>query len=223
MKKILIISIAILLLAGCSFGNKKIENQKTEQKEGDTIVKTENTPAVETSKISNTEVIQYAPPEILPKNIKNGSCWTNSLATSRSDAWRCLDDNFILDPCFSLSQSGKVICPNNPAKENDAIVLKLDKPLPEPDIEYNFIRPYQGAWYVELRDGSFCLWIVGASAFVGDERANYLCESGGYLMGELREGEIWTAKKAVLSEPDPQSHDFTIESSEDVSIKKAWQ
>lgn len=223
MKKILIISIFILFLAGCSFGDKKVENQEIQQKSEDIISEIKNTPVVETSEISNTEVIHYMPPEILPKKILDGYCWTSSLATKRTDAWRCMNDNSILDPCFNLPQSEKIICPNNPADKNDDLLLNLTKPLPKPDPQLNEFQSGEYVWYIELQNGSYCLPIIGASAFVGNDRANFLCESEEYIMGKINAGLVWTAKKAILSPVDQQSGDFTIKSSEEVSIKKVWE
>ena len=171
----------------------------------------------------NTEVIQYAPPEILPKKILDGYCWTSSLATNRTDAWRCMNDHSMLDPCFNLTKSKKVICPNNPADENDDLVLNLTKSLPKPDPQLNEFQSEEYVWYIELQNGSYCLPIIGASAFVGNDRANFLCESEEYIMGKLNAGLVWTAKKAILSPVDQQSGDFTIKSSEEVSIKKVWE
>jgi hypothetical protein len=134
-----------------------------------------------------------------------------------------MSGNTIYDPCFSLPQLEKVVCPNNLYDKNDDIVLNLTQPFPEPDPQTDIFRSDQLAWYVELLDGSHCFYVTGVTAIVGDERANYICESDDYLMGQLKEGVIWTAKKAILSEPDSQTGDFTIISSREVNIKKVWQ
>ena len=58
-----------------------------------------------------------------------GSCWTNSFASPRSNAFRCAAGNFIMDPCFSVS-SKLVNCPRD-IVANTGTVIDLTKPLPQ--------------------------------------------------------------------------------------------
>jgi len=180
MKKILIISISILFLTGCSFGNDKKEINKVVEK-------------IETFNIQETEVIRYVPPEVLSNEIYEGKCWTNSIAAYfRTDAWRCNVGNSIEDPCFSLSQSDRVFCLVNPRDVNLGILIKLTEPLPEHFITGNEGKE-NGAWFIELEDGTTCSPITGASDVnEKGERANYACISGGDIYGELVKGTIWT-------------------------------
>lgn len=60
---------------------------------------------------------------------QSGHCWTSSIASQRSDAYRCMVGNAIHDPCFTLSQR-EVACPTDVAA-NRGIVITLTKPLPE--------------------------------------------------------------------------------------------
>lgn len=79
---------------------------------------------------------------------QNGFCWTRSIASRRSDAYRCMVVNSIHDPCFTLSQN-TVACPADGAK-NTGVVIRLTKPLPEPN-------PLAGnAWQMKLVSGAVC-------------------------------------------------------------------
>jgi len=58
-----------------------------------------------------------------------GSCWTHSLASDRSDAWRCMAGNDIYDPCFSGSpHEGTVACAEGPFSKN-VVLMTLTKAL----------------------------------------------------------------------------------------------
>ena len=59
----------------------------------------------------------------------HGSCWTGSIASPRSDAWRCMVANRIYDPCFSNGGLSSVACPTD-AFSKTVILIVLDKPLP---------------------------------------------------------------------------------------------
>ena len=72
-----------------------------------------------------TKIIAFAPPDILTKTVQSGSCWENSVAYPfRQDAWRCMIENNIIDPCFSTKQSGYVFCQTSPLKE-ESFLIKL--------------------------------------------------------------------------------------------------
>jgi hypothetical protein len=75
-----------------------------------------------------TEVTVFRPP--VPSGpSRSGECWTESIAVSRSGAWRCMVGNEIYDPCFSSAGLiDAVICDANPAKGSAGFILKLTKP-----------------------------------------------------------------------------------------------
>lgn len=237
---ILAISLLVAVAALSLWLSKKDTNKearvivKTEgvpftSEEGKEIVQDDTTKSVLSGKnkpadFSKTEVIRYTPSNILPNNTQDGSCWINSLSIRRSDAWRCMNNgSYIFDPCFELPQSEKVICPMSPTDQKDDLVLNLTKTLPKPDPQSAELQSEQPAWNIELQDGTSCVAITGASAVVGNERANFQCESGSFLMGDLKMGPLWTAKEVVLSPVDPQSGDFTLESFQTVLLRKVWQ
>jgi len=49
--------------------------------------------------VAKTEVIAYQPGEPTG-DPQEGECWTTSLILPREDAWRCMIENSIYDPCF---------------------------------------------------------------------------------------------------------------------------
>ena len=60
----------------------------------------------------------------------DGDCWITSLASGRSDSWRCSSDNFIRDPCFEPIYTGNfatVICPGDPRTSTDDVALRFDR------------------------------------------------------------------------------------------------
>ncbi len=172
-----------------------------------------------------TKVINYTPPQDLPSEIKEGSCWTSSLAAPyRQDAWRCMVGNYIYDPCFNLPKDGYVLCDVNPETGSNGFQLKLTKLLPEPNIITDSTTDNM-AWLVELQDGTFCSASTGEAPIANNLRANYDCnpdlnKEDLFLIGDLKSGLLWSAEKANLT---LEGSDFIIKSSEDVLIKTVWR
>jgi hypothetical protein len=77
-----------------------------------------------------TKVVTYnaASMRAAGKRVK-GFCWISSMASGRSDAFRCTAGNFIIDPCFAVS-SKVVNCPLD-MTANAGTIINLTKPLPE--------------------------------------------------------------------------------------------
>jgi hypothetical protein len=172
-----------------------------------------------TAAITATQVITYTPgpPTGEPRE---GSCWTNSLAVWREDAWRCAVGNGIYDPCFS--QDDSVICGANPTTTTVSFLLTLTEPLPVPEAPQDTANH---AWLVELADGTVCEYATGATGGVGGERFNYLCPSpnpGQYvvILGDLQPGVVWMAKQAVVTGGMPN---LTILESATVPVRTLWR
>jgi hypothetical protein len=107
-----------------------------------------------------------------------GYCWTGSLATPRRDAWRCLEGNSILDPCFSSAEvAGAVVCPN--IGMINGTELNLTKPLPRRDA--NNARPSLrlAPWNIELTSGRRCGFATGGTEVIDSQRLNYGCNGRG--------------------------------------------
>ena len=169
--------------------------------------------------ITETQVITYTPgpPAGEPRE---GSCWTNSLAVWREDAWRCTVGNDIYDPCFS--SDGSVICGASPITPTTSFTLTLTEALPAPELPQDTANH---AWLVELADGTVCGFATGATGGVGDDRINYLCPSPDpsqtvVLLGDLQPGAVWMARRAVLTGSMPN---LTVLESVEVPIRTVWR
>ena len=161
----------------------------------------------------STQVIVFHP-EGVPTQERTGSCWSTSDVLNRVDAWRCTADNSIYDPCFSIpGNSQAVICDTSPLSDSTGFKLNLTESLPA----RGTVSPVKSAWAFELADGTNCSFIGGATAAFEGERVNYSCSDGWVILGELHEGQVWTARKVRLS-----SDLSSIEESVQVFIKKVW-
>jgi hypothetical protein len=98
---------------------------------------------------STTKIVPYAAASMTVTQRAKGSCWTTSIASTRSDAFRCMAGNSIHDPCFVRSSSA-VVCPENLVK-NSGLSLTLTAALPAP-------ASPQGAqpWAMVLAGGKAC-------------------------------------------------------------------
>jgi hypothetical protein len=96
---------------------------------------------------AHTNVVVFTAKSMHVTARESGSCWTSSIASQRSDAYRCMVGNSIHDPCFMLS-ANSVACPTDPAA-NTGVVISLTKPLPAQHIAAN-------AWQMQLSSGAMC-------------------------------------------------------------------
>jgi hypothetical protein len=161
----------------------------------------------------STQVIEFHPAGV-PTEERSGSCWSTSDVLNRVDAWRCMADNSIYDPCFSIPGNGQaVICAASPLGDSTGFKLNLTGALPASGT----VSPVKSAWAFELADGTTCTFVGGATAAFEGKRVNYSCSDGWVILGELQEGQVWTARKVHLS-PDLSS----IEESVQVFIKIVW-
>ena len=161
----------------------------------------------------STQVIVFHPEDV-PTQERTGSCWSTSDVLNRVDAWRCMADNSIYDPSFSISgNSQAVICYTSPLSDRTGFKLNLTESLPA----RGTVSPVKSAWAFELADGTNCIFIAGATAAFEGKRVNYSCSDGWSILGELQEGQVWTARKVRLS-----SDLSSIEESVQVFIKIVW-
>ena len=107
---------------------------------------------------------------------KSGHCFAPSQTASRSDAWRCVIGNLLLDPCFSSAKArGVVVCPDR--QVNSGISIRLTRALPRPAPRRSRSlsdRP----WNIELANGQHCLLSSGVSSVIHGVRLNYFCDPG---------------------------------------------
>jgi basic membrane protein A len=164
--------------------------------------------------VTATEVIEFVPD--VPGQTQAGSCFTSASGLQREDAYRCsTEDSMIYDPCFVVDDAPTVVCGSNPATGAAGFMLELTEPLPEPDLGV-LSQP----WLVELEDGTLCGLSTGTAPVIDDVRADYACDDFSNLLGELQQGEIWMAEKAII---DLGDDGFVLVESETMPIRTVWQ
>jgi hypothetical protein len=104
---------------------------------------------------ASSSVIHYTASSMHVVRTVAGSCWTGSIASNRSDAYRCMAGNSIHDPCFALARDS-VACPEDLVADS-GIVMKLTTPLPAAQSP-----PAQPqAWALLLQGDAPCLRATG--------------------------------------------------------------
>ena len=171
--------------------------------------------------VAQTSVIRFMP-AVPSGDVREGSCWTESIAVTRSGAWRCTVGNAISDPCFTVpANHDELVCDADPALKTDGFVLKLTKPLPRSS------RPDRKAepWVFRLADNSICEAMTGTLSPVNGEPAQWACAihirdqvrpSG--LVTALTPGKIWIADKFPQSAMGKQGVE-----PEKVPVKVVWE
>jgi hypothetical protein len=130
----------------------------------------------------------------------SGDCWTQSLVTSRADAYRCMAGNDIYDPCFApkISRPRAVACAPNPFS-NRVALFRLKKALPSsPDSTTQLLQPHNQPWGLRLTNGDTCVFATGATDAIKGERMNYACaRSDGWIVGLPSQlTALWTAQSS---------------------------
>lgn len=176
-----------------------------------------------------TQVSMYKPTSI-PTAQKVGYCWTNAISVVRPDAWRCMLENEILDPCFSTSKPDLVVCGVGSENNQEAFALKLTKPLPKAE---NIPVIGENTWMMQLEDGSICRPFTGTMPIIPEKDGviaiKYGCSNKGQeqntlafgvLDGSVKTGKLWTAKQVTYRDTP---NGVKIESIRQVNILKVWQ
>lgn len=107
-----------------------------------------------TGAFASTVVTVYHPAGMVVTKTVHGNCWTDSIATARADAYRCMVANAIYDPCFAAG-SNRVGCPTNLARNRGVVIIST---LPKNPPPYS-----QPAWAMMLTDGVVCTAITGTT------------------------------------------------------------
>ena len=102
-----------------------------------------------------TKVVKYSAAAMIATGHVSGHCWTSSIASRRSDAFRCMTGNEIHDPCFEVDAKS-VACPDEAAL-NTGVVINLTKPLPPAQPS----PPSPQAWAMVLESGAHCSRATG--------------------------------------------------------------
>jgi hypothetical protein len=178
------------------------------------------------TKITQTEVINFQP-ITSQTHEKQGVCWTNSIALTRPDAWRCSVNNEIYDPCFTTKNPNILICGADPIENSKSFPLKLKEALPKPDKKQ---AKENNAWIIELSNGALCNPYTGTMPILNDRdkpiALQYGCNNlennklSGLLDGSVKPGKIWHTKQVIYT---MQKHKVKTLKIQDVKIKKIWR
>jgi len=171
--------------------------------------------------VADTTIIRFMP-KVPSGDVREGSCWTESIAVTRPGAWRCTVGNGISDPCFTIAgKRGALVCDANPALKTDGFVLKLTKPLPKS----THPEPKAEPWIFRLADNSICEAMTGTLSPVNGEPARWACAihirdqvRPAGLVTKLTPGKIWMADKFPESAAGKQGV-----VAEKVPVKVVWE
>jgi len=171
--------------------------------------------------VTETSVVRFVPP-IPSGDVREGSCWTESIAVPRAGAWRCTVGNAISDPCFAVPGSGQqLVCDADPALKRVGFLLQLTKPLPHPKRSDSKAEP----WIFRLADNSICEAMTGTLSPVNGEPARWSCAihirdqvRPAGLVTKLTAGKIWMADKFPESAIGTQGA-----VAEKVPVKVIWE
>jgi hypothetical protein len=141
-----------------------------------------------------------------------GYCFAGSSADPRKDAWRCMSDNLILDPCFSDPKVVSwVACPELGSPfETKMIRLALSRALPK-TLRNHGVPGRGNPWAVKLADGQICTFLTGATFAYYGERANYGCTAKTFLAGSPnRSGKTWTITLGTSAKAPPKTVEIAV-------------
>jgi hypothetical protein len=171
--------------------------------------------------VRETIVVRFAP-SMPSGNARDGSCWTDSIAVSRSGAYRCSVGNGIYDPCFTVpTNHERMVCGADPALRTMGFVLKLTKPLPETPPVTLQVEP----WIIKLADGSICEAMTGTLPAVNGQSARWSCAI--HIRDQIRPVGVVTALtpgKIWMADKFPESAIGTAAARpEKVPVKAIWE
>ncbi|BCA96470.1 hypothetical protein TUM19329_28310 [Legionella antarctica] len=144
------------------------------------------------------------------KNKISGQCTTQSQLILREDAWRCMADGKIFDPCFVKPSNSKteVICPQSPWV-SDSVQIEVGSPLEnENHVTLDMSRVYP--WGIELANGEHCEAIEPNEVY-DSMPVRYRCSNQNILIGHLQRCKATWSMLAKTSEGIVT-----------VYLKKAW-
>ena len=108
-------------------------------------------------------------------NLSQIDCWVHSLSSNRPDAFRCMINDVIKDPCFmDPNDPTIVVCPLNPYGENEYFKVDPTKEIFRQGISAeNSIDRYP--WFIKLFDNTECTFYTGVSGGIAGMRIDYGC------------------------------------------------
>ncbi len=157
-----------------------------------------------------TNIVRYSGSHMKGKTV-SGSCWTSSIASSRSDAFRCMIGNSIMDPCFKLSARA-VACPQDVAT-NTGVIINLTKPLPQANPK-SAAKP----WRFQVAGGSGITCNAGTGTVVG----NYPYYCSGNLVCTVPAGSAkWPT--TFMAQCGTPSGPMTVKGARPMFVMTLWQ
>ena len=124
-----------------------------------------------------TRTFVFFPNNFAATSTVQGNCWTSSIASARSDAYRCMAGNYIYDPCFVYG-SNSVACPTVGTGIEQGTVIDLTQPLPQAGSDAPGAAP---PFALELANGDACNIETGAGIanfpFMCGSKVSLACES----------------------------------------------
>ena len=157
-----------------------------------------------------TKVVRYSAAGMKGSTVK-GNCWTSSNASTRSDAFRCMVGNSIMDPCFKISAKA-VACPQNTAS-NIGVIINLTKPLPK-------ANPSSAAkpWRFQVAGGSGILCNAGTGTVIGNYP--YYC-SGNLVCSVPAASTKWPT--TVMAQCGTPTGPMTVKAARAMFVMTLWQ
>ena len=130
-----------------------------------------------------TETTKQLPTVIADK--KSGECWQQSQLIKREDAWRCIAEGHVYDPCFvrRFGTHLEAVCVESPWSSK-GVQLSVTTPLNNNQHEtLDMSRTFP--WAVELTNGQRCQAIESSAQYDG-LTVHYRCDENKELIGDLQ-------------------------------------
>ncbi|AHE67381.1 hypothetical protein [Legionella oakridgensis] len=151
----------------------------------------------------------HHPSLIIGRNVK-GHCRQQSQLIVREDAWQCMAEGKMYDPCFvkRFGPNNEAVCTESPWA-GQGIKITVDMPLDDrmhKSLDISKAYP----WAIELSHGEHCLAVVPTEVYDGLD-VHYHCNNEATLFGRIQRcATTWT----VLQR--------TSQGTSTVEITKAW-
>lgn len=126
----------------------------------------------EKTKIYDYAYIDKSEPEYKGSGV--AECW-NGIG-SRSDTYKCSQENKIYAPCFRDDISENVKCPVNPKNSNETKYFKAKFTNASEPIMTSFGKE-PTPWYIYLTSGDECRYVYGATTTIANKRMDFTCKN----------------------------------------------
>jgi hypothetical protein len=216
----MVFSMILFTVAGVisSFGN----GSQNQQSNTDT-----NNPNA--SKITKTDVLKFSPTNISSNtNKKSGYCFASSISdTVNPNAFRCMVQNEIFDPCFLIQSSTNLLCnvDFNNLNGTSTFVLENIKPLPAVEMQTSTDIIGTGIF---LADGTYCTPFTGTRPFSSEGYiAYYSCASNNkgeeYIFNKIDDSA--PVFKAIVGSLSKETSTFPppVDNLQIMSLKTVWR